>query len=181
MYVIQHGGGRVDWDVLLFCEGNTAAERQGMQTCYQCFRFITLRSGLGWCCLRIFVLSICNHLWAWYCLADGCCLFLDQGIVNFICWNTLIQQVIYGCKCARVFAKIWRWGRLFGVPVSRKKELFTFSTCPFLQNKVKGFEFLVCYGLDSSNCPWKLGIELAGLVIPCQFVNFTFRNILLFV
>ena len=54
----------------------------------------------------ILVFSILNHLWAWYCLADGGCLFLDHGIVNSICWNTLIQQVIYGCKCARVFAKI---------------------------------------------------------------------------
>ena len=59
-----------------------------------------------------------------------------------------------------------------------EERILTFSTCPFVQNKVKGFEFLVCYGLDSSNCPWKLGMEFAGLVIPCQFVNFTFRDIL---
>ena len=31
----------------LFYEGNTAVERQGMQTCYQCFRCVTLQCGLG--------------------------------------------------------------------------------------------------------------------------------------
>ena len=41
----------------------------------------------------ILVFSILNHLWAWYCLADGGCLFLDQGFVNFIYGHTFIQQV----------------------------------------------------------------------------------------
>ena len=41
----------------------------------------------------ILVFSILNHLWAWYRLADGGCLFLDQGIVNFIYGHTFIQQV----------------------------------------------------------------------------------------
>ena len=41
----------------------------------------------------ILVFSILNHLWAWYCLADGGCLFLDQGIINFIYGHTFIQQV----------------------------------------------------------------------------------------